>query len=478
MHLPNVAPSETTAAVQSFHEPWTRFAAWAADELGCALAFDGTLYRLEHDTFDDASEGSQADSNPTASTIRRRWSLRRSKHKERIATEAKSTEPLLTATTQTELLNELLQKLRAGETPPSLRPQYEPHAVHELTDRLFDAYQLDAGKALVAGCHLEEVPFIRRTSIKPLDANVASRASGEARTKEAKHESTDGATDEHTVVSHRYYDADGASVPAELVKQLGLNETKSASEPIPRLTAPVLDRIASLTESTSESNQSNAPQLFVIVWARRASGRLRFEFGSESVEAPFEGWAKLLKAPPVVCPRTGRETFSLTTLDTGEIVAAEEVIKCEVTSHRHVADDLARCTVTGKLVEPDLLKPCPQTGELVLGSEFGTCPRCRLSIPQTLTTPMGCQICDSAKRVEPNHPTLMAIQAKNADSVKLGEPQLEGAKLRWQLAETDETIVLVNDGWFRRRVATFEKATLELKHQAEASRFSNSWRPV
>ncbi len=462
-----MVPTETIAAIPAFQEPWTRFAAWAVDELCCALAFDGTTYRLEQDTFDANRDANQADSNPSASKIRRRWSLRRSAKTESVETDAEATGPLLTATTQTELLKGLIAKLEEKPTPANLCPQYEPEAVHELTDRLFDAYELDGGKALVAGCHLEEIPFIRFTQIGSVNGSATEQENTSV-----------GKTDDGSIVLHRYFDIEGEAVSAKLVKELGLNETKQAKEPLPRLSVHALDQITTFKKLMVEDVGLESSHLLAIVWARRASGRLRFEFGDQSVEAPFEGWAKTLTAPPVVCPRTGRETFSLTSLDNHEIVASEEVVRCEVTGHRHVAADLERCSVTGKQVEPDLLKPCPLSGDLVLTTEFGTCPRCRLSIPQKFIDQTGCQICHGAKRIEANHPSWSAIQAKYAESARISGRNFARPQLRWQMAETDDTIVLVHDGWFRRRVATFDKSTLELKHQAEASRFSNTWCPV
>lgn len=448
-----MARTESNAAVSCHEEPWTRFAAWAVDELGCVLAYDGSVYRLQIDTFDAPSEGSQrsggkSDQEATPSTIRRRWSLRRSGRKAQANVEAEAAGPLLTATTQLELLTGIVAKLLERPMPPSVRPVRQPHAVHELTDRFFEAYQLDGGKAHMAGCHLEEVPFVRRTRIDSV---------------------ADSDTDQ-VAVWHSYFDEQGKPVADQLVEELGLNQVESARDSAPRVTPRLVERLSlsTTTQDKSVADKENANELQTIVWARRATGRIRFEFGDESVDAPFDGWVKTLSAPAIICPRTGRETFSLTTVEGGDIVAAEEVVLCEVTDHRHIASDLDRCAETNKLVEPELLEPCPITGDWVLSTEFVPCPRCQQSVPKGKATATGCKGCDGAKRVGTNHPVLQAIQAKHPAFAKQG----------WQLAETQRAVILVRDGWLRRRVATFDKATLELLHEAEASRFSATWRPV
>jgi hypothetical protein len=211
-----------------------------------------------------------------------------------------------------------------------------------------------------------------------------------------------------------------------------------------------------------------APALETIVWAKRARGRLRFEFGDKSVDAPFEGWARLLKAPPVVCPLTGVETFHLATIEDGDIAAAEQIGVCVVTRRRRLLRDLVKCSATGDLAESEHFGRCAASGKPVLKIRLVKCDRCGLLVAPTAKQKSDCEACSRVKRVGADDPRLRVIVAKH--------PNL--AKLKWALAETPVAFVLETSGWFRRRVLSIDKQTLAVVQAAEASRMSSIWRPL
>ncbi len=416
-------------------ESWTAFAAWGADALGLKLAFDGEAYRIEVDHFGQPEEGS-ATGSTVGSSLRRSWIRRQPKPEP-----AEETPPFVTDAPK-KLLAELFDRLRAHPEPLYARPTQQPTAVHELTDRLFAAYTLEGGKAHVAGCHLEDMPLVRLSQL-----------------------GTNG--DGNEMVSHTFYDEEGTPLSAELVTALGLAQVQCGSDPTPRIEAGRLT--AAISAARHQGGQESA--IASIVLAKRAWGRLRFEFGDDSVDTPFDGWARTLTAPPIVCPQTGRETFHLAMTERGErgtIAAAEEIAACSVTGHRRVLRHLVRCAVTDKLAEPEWIAPCGVTGENVLKSELVPCKRCGQLVAKRTVTASGCHGCDSAKHVSPKDPRLAKVLAKH---VRL-------ASHRWALAEMPAAFVLETTSWLRKRVVTIDKVSLDILREAEASRFSSTWQPL
>ncbi|QDV76067.1 hypothetical protein [Botrimarina mediterranea] len=410
-------------------ESWTALAAWAADELGVRVAFDGKLYRIEEDV-----HAAAPDASTTESAARRSWFRRRSPKEEA----AEGPEPFATET-PAELLGELVNRLRERPEVTHARPVSQPTAVHDLSAQLFAAYKLDGGQAHLAGCHFDDVPLVRLTWVQ---------------------EGDDGAQS----IEHRYYDELGEPLEWSLAEALGVDRVAPLAGPTPRIEP---ERLARMLESVRR-HADVAPSLETVVWAKRAWGRLRFEFSDQSIDAPFEGWARLLKAPPVVCPLTGVDTYHLTTIEGGEIAAAEQVGVCDVTKHRRLLADLVKCSATGRLAEPEYVGRCAASGEPVLKSQLVRCDRCGLLVAPAAKRSGDCDACRRAKRVGADDPRLLAIVAKH--------PKL--AKRNWALTETPVAYVIEASGWFRRRVASFDKESLTVIHAAEASRMSSVWRPV
>lgn len=421
---PAPAPTDVGA------EAWTALAAWAADELGVRVAFDGKVYRIEEDA-PTATDGSA-----TESAVRRSWFRRRPPKEDQAETPAP--EPFA-AETPAELLDELVSRLRERPEPTHARPVSQPTAVHDLSAKLFAAYKLDGGQAHLAGCHFDDVPLVRLTWV------------------------VDGEDGSQTI-EHRYTDELGEPLEWSQVEALGVDRVAPWGPSSPKIDE---GRLARMLESARHS-ATGEPSLETIVWAKRAWGRLRFEFGDKSVDAPFEGWARMLKAPPVVCPQTGVETFHLATIEGGAIAAAEQIDVCTVTKRRRLLCELVKCSVTGKLAEPEFVGRCAASGEPVLKSQLVKCERCGLRVAPSAKRGGDCDACRRPKRVGAGDPRMQAIIA--------ARPKL--AKQKWALAETPVAYVLESSGWLRRRVVSLDKETLAVLHAAEASRMSTVWRPV
>lgn len=414
--------SPPTAGVE---ETWTSFAAWAGDELGVRVVAADAGYRLEPDGYETANE------DASASAVRRSW-LRRRRKPDAPA------QPLFTANTAREAVDELLRRLGQHDTPAFGRPADQPEAVHDLTDRLFAAYELGGGKVHLAGFHLEDRPFVRLTTRV-------------------------GGSDAKPKLRHRYFTERGEPIAEDFAAALGLDRVASGVDPWPKRGVQQLDQaIAAARDGAAGEAVAS------IVWAKHASGRLRFEFGDASVDTTFDGWARMLQPPLVRCPETGRETRSLAVTHDGRIAAAEAIAACEATGRRHLREELETCTVSGGLVEPELVVRCDATDKPVLRDRTARCKRCGLRVASNAVTPSGCVGCDNAERAPAGDARMTAILAKH--------PRL--AKRRWSLAETPRAYVLETAGWFRRRCVTLDRETLEIVHRAEAPRFSSGWRVV
>lgn len=428
--------SETSTAAPSTGnasgvEPWTALAAWAADELGVRLEYDGTVYRIQ-----DAGHEEPGDTSASESTIRRGWFRRRAKSK---AEDTPEPEPF-TAEAPADVVDELVRRLRESGEPIHARPIEQPTAVHELSARLFDAYTLDGGQAHLAGCHLEDVPLVRLTWLA--DEEEATPR-----------------------IEHRFFDELGVPIAWAEAVALGLDRVAPMAEPLPRVEAGRLERMLA---SAAKSSASEPPSLVTLVWAKQAWGRLRFEFGDESFDTEFSGWASTLEAPPAVCPATGEPTFHLAATDDGQIAAAEAITPSVVTGRRALTSELVTCSATGKLAEAEHFAPCAATAEPILLTELETCSRCGLSVGPRDKRPGDCNACRAAERVTLDEATWSKAVA--------AQPKLAARK--WQVTQTDEAYILESSGWFRRNVVTLDRATLAVLHAAEASRFSSTWRPV
>ncbi|TWT96803.1 hypothetical protein Pla108_25770 [Botrimarina colliarenosi] len=427
------APAPTAVGGES----WTALAAWAADELGVRVAFDGKVYRVE--AIDEAT-----DPEPPVgeSSLRRSWFRRRQSKADAAGPDPEPIEPF-TTTTPADLLQELVQRLVERPGVTHARPVSQPTAVHDLSARLFSAYQLDGGQAHLAGCHFDDVPLVRLTWIKLAD---------------------DGSQQ----VTHRFFDELGAPVDWGKVQRLGVDRIAPIGEPAPRIDEARLDR---MTDSAKRAagGEADPPALVTIVWAKRAWGRLRFEFGDKSIDAPFDGWAQTLTAPAVVCPQTGVETFHLATDSEGEIAAAEELATCCVSGERRVRSRLGQCVATGQWADAEHLSDCPITAASVLTTKRVRCRLCDQQVSPTACPEGVCTACRNKERVGQGDPRLQRLFEKYPKMRRWGG---------WRVAETDAALLVEASRLLRSVQWTFDKATLELLHAVATPRLASSWRPL
>lgn len=415
-------------------EAWTAYAAWATDTLGLRLSFDGKRYLLSEAVTDDsATQASASDSRAARS-----W-LRRSKPRSAEAAET----PTLEAASPDEVFRILADRLVALPAPPSACPREQPTAVHEIARPLLTAYELDGGVVHVAGCRLEDRPIFRLTQTGIVEGDNPG-------------------------VVHHYFDPQGEPLSAEWIEAMGADRVSplpaDASKSEHRIDETQLKTVRSAAETMGVEPGASV----AVVWIKHVSGTLRFDFGEESLDTSFSGWARTLVAPPATCPATGVETFALSTVEGGGICAAEKIGVCSVTGHRRPLPELVRCSESGQLAEPEAIGACSISGKPVLKTLLCVCPRCGERVSPSMMKGDVCEACRKPQRISTSDPRVKQIVASRTGL----------ARRRWSASETPTVLVLESTSWFRRRVVVFDRETLEPKHAAEASRFSPVWRQL
>lgn len=330
------------------------------------------------------------------------------------------------------------------ETVDTIRhtaPADQPQSVHQLTGRLFGAYRVDGGSVRLAGCTLDDRLFLR------CDYNSESPPRS------------------------LYLDDRLQPVRPELVAELGMDRLVVLASP-PRQCRNELDRIrAALRErvASNEAASSGGMPVITAVWAKFAEGRLRFDIGDQAAELAFAGWARSLKAPPWICPVSGRATYHLAATDDGRIVAAESLAQCEITGRTVTAADLTTCAATGKNVLPELTAVCPVSEQRVLAESLVKCSSCHEAVAPFALIDGRCTVCRSLAAVGPDDPRMARILSEH--------PEWERWR-NWRLGETSAVYVLTCARWLRCLLLVVDRQTLELKHLAVGNRLFGGWEPL
>ena len=429
-----VVPTPSNKAIahaeagNGYAEGWESFALLALSSLGRELYEDGAGLVVVHEPEGDGGAGP-----------RRKWTGKLTKLLRRSGDgKADSTLTVdLEAESPDELLRWVFDRLADEDRLPRYVPAGEPQTVHEITHRLFSAYEVDGGSLHLGGCHIENVPFLRVT--EPADAGG------------------------DPIVVHRFFDARGELVDEALVGQLHLTDVQPPADQI-----LLRDRSEWTPIIDSLGGDQTTSKAIALVLAKRASGRLELTIGEESLSIPFEGWMRTLAASPAVCPQTGAESFQLTALSDGRIAAKREVVTCDESGQAILKQDAVHCSVTGKTVGKEHAEKCPVSGEPTLAEGFVVCRRCGQRVSQVVVTKTGCQGCD---RVAPANEDDSIVNAIVAAAPKLADKKLK-------VAETDAVWIATTGSLLTRLIVVVDKATKQISHAAKRRRFSSEWREL
>jgi hypothetical protein len=318
-------------------------------------------------------------------------------------------------------------------------PVGQPQGVTQIAERLFPAYVPDGGRLHLAGCTLEDRLIVRlrgSRAAQPLEVLV---------------------------------DAEGRDLDPDLAELLGVDDAAPV-EKCPPPALPQMNRFLSCglarVEQRLAAELDFDLQSITAVWCKFAEGKLRFTFGEASLDLPFAGWAKTLRAPPLVCPATGREGFHVAATDDGRITLADQIARCEETGRRTLAKDLVRCEISGKRVLGELTKICPVSGQRVLGRLLVSCGLCRQQVSPAAVTRGRCTACRRMRLVARSDSRLARLLKEHAEL---------DAWRWWRMAESAEVYVLVGSAWLRQILVVADKDTLALKLLAKGNRFLPAW---
>lgn len=345
----------------------------------------------------------------------------------------------------------MMERMSTEDSLLNLRPINQPHAVSDISEPIFSAYQVDGGQVHLRGCHLTDYPFLR-LSFPVSDGNESSI--------------------QHVFVAH-----DGSTVSEELADKLGLVYLERVEKAPHKLDDDKLDTLvtsgrhsaAKLTTTRDPSAATEEPLIVSLVWIKHADGLLEFSIGDSMVTLPFSGWAKLLQAPAYVAGYSGQSTFHIAATDDGRIDAAEEIDVCQQSGKRVLRQDLVTCNVTGKRVLEEFVRICPVLGLPALANEFVECRNCQQLVSRAAISEGICSACLSMSKIHKDDPRLVWI---------VGEYERLEQWNRWQLAETADVYVTEASSLLKRLLIVFDKESLEVRHMASSSRFSSNWLPI
>lgn len=345
----------------------------------------------------------------------------------------------------------LIDRLRAQGAAVHVRPCGQPTSVADVASRLFAAYRVDGGQIHLAGCQLEDVPFLRLS----FAANEQGRP----------------------VVRHVFATGDGASVPNELVNELGLLDIEPIHKFPPRIDEKSLAalvssgrRIAAKSGSARDpSSTCVEPLATAVVWVKQVSGKLQFTVGETTVWLPFAGWASLLEPPEYVGEHSSASGCHLAATDDGRIDLAEQIGACQHSGRRVLASELVTCCVTGKRVLAEFTDNCPVAGSPALFDQFATCAVCRQRVSKAALCEQTCAACRQMSKVTRDDPRLVWI---------MGEHRGLQRWSRWQLAETEQAYIARAESLLKRLLVVIDKHSLTVRHLATANRFASAWTAV
>jgi hypothetical protein len=332
--------------------------------------------------------------------------------------------------------------LNAENSVVHLAPADQPTTVHQLTERLFGAYTVDGGTVHLAGCHLDDRPFLR----------LGVRCGDDFR--------------------EIYLDTQGRDVAGDQIAALGMRETARLEKP-PKEATSEIRRLAELgTRLAGERiprEAASEPVEVAVLWCKFAEGKLRFTVDEHTADLPFAGWARALTPPPFVCPRTGRSTFHLAATHDGQIVPADAIELCAETGRPMLAGDLVTCSATGRRVCAELVKTCPICGQPVLRRKMVKCRMCRQRVSPAVTERKLCSACRQLRPIKKADPRMARLLDEH--------PRLDRWR-GWRLSETATVYILAASGWLRRLLLVVDKESLEIKVLATGNRLARGWQII
>jgi hypothetical protein len=369
--------------------------------------------------------------------------------------EPPSSEPSSSAPTSpdspswTDVLHILGKLDRAAHAAPACQPT----SVHELTPRLFDAYTVEAGRVMLGGGTLEDLPLLRATGL------VRSADDGRP-----------------LRLVHCFVTIEGQPVEHKLLASLHVDDLAPLRRP-PRLPPGELPSwLATARQQlpAAAPGERIEPLIVTVVWCKYFRCKLIFEIGDARAELPFSSWAQWLidgdvSPPPFHCRHTNRESFHVVRTDDGLITVPEAVAVCEQSGRRVLETSLATCELTGRHVLRELLAACPISGQQLLASERVTCAMCGQAVSPKSSAGQQCHACRALRAVRRDDPRMALVFGEH--------PKLEQWS-RWRLSETATVYILRGSSFFRQLLVVVDRESLDPLRLAESTFLSRRWSPI
>ncbi|MFW6171260.1 MAG: hypothetical protein ACODAD_12275 [Planctomycetota bacterium] len=370
-----------------------------------------------------------------------------------LAEETDSFDPGEHVTWRSPLARWLLDELRQMDGPLHAAAAKQPLSVRELAEHLFAQYTVDNGHMHLAGCSLEDRPFLRLSYLR------SAPAEGKAR------------------LVHCYGNSEGELVDAELRESLGLNNVVPLGKRTPRIDATLVRNWTQVTRGEFEDLEVDPASCLIavtVVWCKHAEGKLAFSIGQASAEVCFSEWGRLLVdrrcfPPPYECPLSDRSSYHLAATDDGHITVAEAIARCAESSQKVVENELRTCAVTHARVLPEYLRECPCTGMQVRSSVLETCSLCQQRVSPRAIVNTRCSACRELAAISNAHPQLARLLSRYPKLRKFG---------RWRMAESRTVWIFLGRAAWKKILVVVHKQRLDVLHMAISNRWSRTWTPM
>lgn len=333
-------------------------------------------------------------------------------------------------------------------------PQSQPTQVHQLTNNLFSAYEVEGGVVQLAGCVFEDRPLIY---LRPLllESDAPSSHLNSA------------------VCIDRY----GHAVDDETRRLHSLEACVTLKHPpYPWRDQDIADCLSQIWKvACAEHEFGPLAELHItFAWCKEVSGKLSVNIGEQSETISFSDWGARIvqpgyQPPPFVCPHTGQSSHQVAATDDGKITVRSAIECCEVSGHRAIESDLVRCSVTGTRALPQFMATCESSGEPVLGSAIGRCSRCNQNVSPTLLKRGACDACHALRRTSHDNSELTRLFEQHA-----GLRDLRG----WQLATSHSNFLFRAANWTKKYLFVVDKLSHEIRYVGIAPRWSNRYRAI
>lgn len=380
----------------------------------------------------------------------------------RITFSSPSADDATLITSDSAFFRALVAKVQDSRGIPSAAPRQQPAGVREVSQRLFEPYQIDDGSVHLSGCTLEDRALLRITYLERPLASDDRPSTGNPTAR----------------LVHLFTGLTGEPVEPAVAAGLKLAELRPFDEAT-HVSPDQLRRWSEAAATTFRSLESPAEEapaerellLVTAVWCKFAEGKLSFVIGDSTASIAFSGWAELLangslKPPPYTCPLTDKTSYHLTLTADGEIAPTEAVATCSQSGQPFLETQLERCATTGVLALPKYFADCPVTGNRVLESELTTCGMCQQKVSPAAIRSKLCGACRSLQSVSKDDPRMARV---------LGEfPNLDRWR-KWRLAETSSVYVMIASALMKRLLVVVDRDSLEVRRLANSSRFSQRW---